>query len=113
MVELKNIKQIFNRWNISKLTGGANRKRDLFNTARDWKIIFSVFVVTVLISALFSIYLFLQTSQGEIFIVHRNNVSLDTINRTLLDDTLSFFENKERRFIEMSENKPRFVDPSL
>lgn len=114
MIGLKNIQHIFKNKNGNWFSSRVSQKKDLLNASRDWEIIFSVFIAFILVSALFSVYLFLQINKGEIFTVRQNgNVSLDTINRTLLEDTLLFFENKQQRFIEMNKNKPRFVDPSL
>lgn len=114
MFGIKKIKSLFKNDENHKSIRFSKKKQSLTNIKRDWSVILLVFSLLVIISLVFSIYLFSQISKGEIFIVHLEKTDgIEAIDKELLQKTLSFFEDKENRFNELRENKPIFVDPSL
>ena len=91
-----------------------NKIRNRFNMRTIWKKIFILFIVINVIVVIISSYLFFKINYGEIFLVDSNtNVSIETVNRTLLLDTINFFEIKEKEFDNLKTNKVNLVDPSL
>ncbi|MDP6387962.1 MAG: hypothetical protein QGG63_01670 [Candidatus Pacebacteria bacterium] len=79
-----------------------------------WKIIILVFMVLNIGIIAFSSYLFFQINDGDIFTVEQDiMISVETIDRTLLRETLSSFEEMERELEDLRERRSRIVDPSL
>jgi len=88
--------------------------RSVTHPTRDWKIILGAFTALNIVIIILSTFLFLQINKGEIFLVDSTSPStVDSIDKVLLKETLSFFEEKERVFESLKRNKPTLVDPSL
>lgn len=79
---------------------------------RDWLILFIVFLVVLIGIILFSVYLFLEINRGELYTLSSaSSQKLDTIDRTLLTETLTSFEEKARRFSKTIDNPPNIPIP--
>ena len=92
----------------------SNKRKGVFDENKIWKIILSIFIFINVGVVVFSWYLFLQISGGDIFNIKESTaVSVETIDRKLLSDTVISFEDKVREFEGLKDNKPRVVDPSL
>ena len=114
MLGINKIKSLMKKVEGPTFVGHFKREQSLTNVKRDWGIMMSVFLLFVVASLIFSVYLFSQISRGEIFVVQFNNTEgVETIDKNLLQETISFFDNKEERFNELRDNTPSFVDPSL
>ena len=114
MLGLNKIKSLIKKVEGPTFVGRLKREQSLTNVKRDWGIMLSVFVLLVGASLMFSVYLFSQISRGEIFVVQFDNTGdVETIDKNLLQETISFFDNKEERFNELRDSPPSFVDPSL
>ena len=88
--------------------------RSVTHPTRDWIIILGTFATLNIIIIILSTFLFLQINKGEIFLVEAVSSSkVDSIDKVLLEETLSFFKEKERVFESLKRNKPVLVDPSL
>ena len=97
---------------LQKATGGT-WKRLLFSPARAWRLLLMVFVISTVLSALFSAYLFFGIREGDVFRVQTESVAnVETINRQLLDKTLLLIETRRATFEELKQERPAFVDPS-
>ncbi|PIT96843.1 hypothetical protein COT82_00955 [Candidatus Campbellbacteria bacterium CG10_big_fil_rev_8_21_14_0_10_35_52] len=105
-----NIKNFFKKRN-------KKTKRYEYNISsaeRIWKIIFTIFILLNIAIAVFSGYLFFQINDGEIFKTGIDeSFIINTIDRTILRDTLSLFEEKAFRFEELEKNNVIIADPSL
>jgi type II secretory pathway component PulC len=90
------------------------KKHYLINASTDWHMLLIIFIIVTIVAVSFSVYLFMQINKGEIFVVKQDeSVLSDSIDRTLLKETLSLYEEKSRNFEELKINRPSVVDPSL
>ena len=84
------------------------------DNAKTWKMILLIFAGVNVGVIAFSWYLFSQISVGGIFSIKKDNtVSVETINRGLLSDTITSFERKKNSFERLKTTKPDVVDPSI
>jgi hypothetical protein len=110
MTNSKKIKDFFS--NIKKRR--MSKARNGFNVSVVWKRIFLLFVVVNIIVIAVSVYLFFQINSGGIFRVEQDTViSVDSINRALLRDTIDSFEQKKLEFERLKTKESSVVDPSL
>lgn len=92
---------------------GVWRKHMHSKIYRHWEIMLLTFIVINIFQLGFSLYIFLQINEGGIFLVEQNQeVRIDTIDRTVLQELLSSFEIKDVLFEERSIHPPRLSDPS-
>src|SRR3989344_4058551 len=90
---------------LQKATGGT-WKRLLFSPARAWRLLLMVFVISTVLSALFSAYLFFGIREGDVFRVQTESMAnVETINRQLLDKTLLFIETRRTTFEELKQSR--------
>lgn len=88
--------------------------KDNLDANRIWKIMIMIFIIINLSIVVLSWFLFLRINSGEIFIITQDSqVSIDTINRNLLHDTISSFEEMSDEFEELKIKKLNILDPSL
>jgi len=107
----KNITKIFNKKNKQR---GRNFGAHISDPKYAWNIIVCMFVVINISLMAFSGYLFLKISSGDIFKIESDvSVMIDTIDRTLLRDTLEVFEKKEIELEELKKKRPSVIDPSF
>ena len=91
-----------------------NWKKEYPDKNKVWKSILLIFTIINVCVIIFSWYLFFQISNGGIFNIKQDiNVSVETINRKLLKDTITAFEIKENEFEKLKVSGPGVVDPSL
>ena len=109
-MESKKIKNFFKN-RIKKIHAS---KEQGFDENKSWKMLLVAFTVVKVGVIIFSSYLFFRINSGEIFIVKQDTaISVDTINRTLLKDTIESFEKKAIEFEQLKTNRPDVIDPSL
>lgn len=86
----------------------------ILNAKHAWKITVYVFTVINIGVIAFSVYLFLQINEGDIFKSEQDiSVTVDTIDRKLLSETLESFEKMEDELRELKNKRPSVIDPSL
>ncbi len=89
-------------------------RREGFNPQRDWKIIFSVFILLFIISIAFNGFLFLQLRDGKIF---KSGVDIPEYEKLIdeerLDETLEYFDGRQERFNAIRRSGVSSFDPSL
>ncbi len=79
----------------------------------DWRLLLASSFVVLLMLAAFSFYLFIQISKDEIFISQTEEVIIiDTLNRSLLNETLDAFREKASRLKEIQRKRPKVIDPT-
>lgn len=84
------------------------------NPSRDWRIVFSVFIVVLICLSVFSAYLFYATYRGDIFkIAQIDTVVLESLSRDSLDKVVSLFETKKDKLRTLERVAPAIADPSL
>lgn len=112
MVNSKKIKDFFDE-NIKRRR--INKIGNRFNMSKIWNIILTLFVIVNIVIIAISSYLFFQIKEGEIFLVERDtSISIETINRTLMSDTIELFNMKAREFKSLKAvSKSKVIDPSL
>ncbi len=92
----------------------ANRTPSRPRVYRHWEMVLVSFSILNILLIGFSVYLFLQVSEGDIFLVEQSQeVRIDTIDRTLLEELLVSFEIKEALFEDRQITPPRIPNPSL
>ena len=106
--------------NITKFFKKKNRQHGtgiavyISNPKHAWKTIIYVFVVLNIGIIFFNGYLFLEISDGDIFKIEQDVIiKIDTIDRTLLRETLEVFDGMEMELEELKKNRPSIIDPSL
>ena len=82
------------------------------NPPRDWKILVALFVVAIIASLAFHMYVFFIDSSDR-YIPEDGPIFGRTIDRDGLERAIAFFMEKERLFEELQANRPSVVDPSL
>lgn len=111
MLDNKKIKTFFKSRIKNRHTNKLHYHLDV---SKIWRKILLIFIVANAIIIGFNVYLFLQINSGEIFIVENNEtISVKTIDRALLRNTIDLFEIKEIEFDNLKNNKPKIIDPSL
>lgn len=109
--ENKKIKDFF-RSRMKKIHKNGNR--DNLDANRVWKITIIIFITINLCVIVLSLYLFFQINKGEIFnIAQDSQISVDTISRDLLRDTISSFEKMSSEFEELKTKRLNVIDPSI
>jgi len=89
-----------------------NTRDGVTNARRDWLVLFLFFVLVLLGAVFFSVYLFLEINRGELYASPPSSGrQLETIDRAVLKETLSSFEEKARRFEVYVENPPAIPNP--
>lgn len=81
---------------------------------RDWVALFAIFVVLIVISLAFSLFLLLQVQRSEFATVEQGEMqAIDTIDSVLLEEILDVFKKKEQTFNELKSTSPQLTDPSV
>lgn len=108
----KKIKSFFSKSSEKKR---INKIRNGFNMSKIWNIMLVSFTFAIVVIVVVSLYLFFQISSGEIFLVEqKTSVSVRTINRTLMQETIDSFDTKAREFKSLkSTSRSKVIDPSL
>ena len=79
---------------------------------RHWLLLLLIFVVLSTAMLLFSLYLFLQINEGDIFLVDpQEQVSLDTIDRAKLERVIDMFKERSVLFEARKTTVPSTPDP--
>ena len=104
----KSLKKQFSRGRLSFW-----ESRDgLIHARRDWLIMFLLSLVAFVGVIFFSFFLFLEINKGDLYVVAAGSGQrIETIDRTLLAETLDSFEIKARRFSELTEHPPSIPSP--
>ena len=80
----------------------------------DWQVLLFSESLLVFILAIFAFYFYIQIYQGKIFNPSDDGkTSQVSIDKNLLEKTVSDVKSREARFNEIKENKLNFPDPSL
>lgn len=89
-------------------------KREEINPARDWKISIIFFVILSIAAIAFNAYIYMKINKGGFFITSgKDEVLIESINRSELENVINFYEIKEKKFQENKSKKPDTVDPSI
>lgn len=84
------------------------------NNVKTWKIMFLIFIFINMCMIGFSWYLFLQINDNGIFNIKQDNtVSVETIDRELLNDINTSFKSKKDGFEKLKTDTLSVIDPSL
>lgn len=79
----------------------------------DWRLILVSNFIILIIFIVFSFYLFIQISEDDIFISEvEDGALIDSLNRSLLNDTLDDFREKSSFFEGIQNNRPKVIDPT-
>lgn len=110
-MSLDKIKKFFTRKSMRKIDYKNNV---ITNPERDWKILLAVFATLICLVIIFSFYLFAQINKGELFTVkYGKSTTAETIDKSLLNEIISFFEERQQNFDKLKNNRPKIIDPSL
>ena len=107
-MNFESLKKHFSRSRLSfwEARGG------LIHAQRDWLVMFSLFVVVLIGVTFFSVYLFLEINKGDLYVVSASStVRVETINRSLLNETLATLEERALRFSGLTERPPAIPSP--
>jgi len=81
---------------------------------QDWRTLVIVSCIVVLVFLFFSVSIFRQVNKGEFFMsLKKEEVRVDSIDRTALKNTLDAFANKKLLFQNLRFHPLHFDDPSL
>ena len=84
------------------------------NPHKHWVIILSVFMVSVLLLIVFSLFLLYEIKNDKFFQgAKKETVNTNTINKTLFDRVTKDFDNKSQMTEGLKTNPPVLPDPSL
>lgn len=101
---------------FKKITKKSTTKglKAAYNPLRDWEILLAVFTVITLVLAGLSGYLFWKINQGDIFQSDTQvTIAETTLNEALITETVTHFEAKKARLIELDGTPIVAPDPSL
>ena len=105
---------IFDRLKLHPTAGSALlADHRLMSPVRDWYVLLVVFL-TILICVLgLGAYLFLGVNRGELLFSNRtsNAVTIDTIDRSALRETLLYFEGQASEFATLRAKAPVVPSP--
>jgi hypothetical protein len=80
----------------------------------DWKLIVISFFILSFVAIAGNVYLFLEINSGGLFVSSTiTATSSEVVSKKNLEDTVSFFNNRQARLDDLKKNKPNFPDPSL
>lgn len=102
-----------NNFLIKKLTNAISNFFKI-NPHRHWMVLLYMFLVSILILILISLYLLYEIKNEQIFqvtIEQNNNQTL--LKEDLLKKTTETYDIKSKRLIEMKNNFSSYNDPSL
>lgn len=78
----------------------------------DWQVVVYVFLVLNVFSIGMSVFIYQHIDTGEIFLVDKKEpVSIRTVNRFELEQTVRFFEEKQARFDALKRWEFSTADP--
>ena len=93
---------------------GNGYKREEINPRRDWTIFIIIFVILSIAVIAFNAYIYMKINKGGFFITSsKDEILIESINRSDLENVINFYEIKEKKFQENKSKKPDTVDPSL
>lgn len=80
----------------------------------DWKMMVVGFILLSAVAIAGNFYLFWQISNSS-FSADSSTVapSQDTVSKKNLEDTVTFFKNRQARLLDLQTNKPSAPDPAL
>ena len=108
----KKVQKKFNLKSLAFWRRGRRRAEPDLNKV--WLYILASFVLIGAIILTLHFYLFVKISGNEIFLpAVREKPTVETIDRTELQNTLDFFEERERNFNNLRHNRPATVDPAV
>lgn len=84
------------------------------NPQRDWYILLSLFVIFIILIAVYGFFSFLKINNyQDIFVANGSQESYtETINRSELLGVLKEYEQKEKDMEKMKAIRPDFIDPA-
>lgn len=104
----KSLKEQFSRDRLSFWEA----RDGLIHAQRDWLIMFFFSLVAFVGVIFFSFFLFLEINKGDLYVITAGSGQrIETIDRTLLAETLDSFEIKAIRFSELTEHPPSIPSP--
>src|SRR3989344_6935788 len=105
-LQLKNI-----HFGFMQKGGDAEFGRD---PRRDWRLLFSAFLLLNFLSVVFSIYIYARINDGEIFLVEKKETApVATLDRAQLEKTLALFAEREERRKEFIRKGISSPDPAV
>lgn len=79
---------------------------------RDWQAVFIAFLLLNLVSVALNLFVYERINKGEFFLVDKQEpVTVGTVNRFDLEKTVSFFEEKRRKFESLKAKPLSIPDP--
>ena len=99
--------------NLTNLFGKFQKSNRPLNTEKHWLVILVIFFVLNLFSIGWHLYFFWKIQTGEFFIGEKTPVvSVNTIDRAVLEETLEFYRLKDERLRSFLNAPIQSVDPS-
>lgn len=79
---------------------------------RDWVIALILFLILSFLMTLVDYLIYKKVENKEFFAIESyRSVSVKTLNRSKLEETVDFFEEKEERFQNLLNQDPDYIDP--
>jgi len=88
-------------------------KQPLTNPHFMWHIILAITLLLLLILGIWSSYIFTSVQREEFLTESVINSKLDIIDQKVLEDIISYYTQKGKKFDEIRDNPARFIDPSI
>ena len=105
---LEKIKKFFSR------EENINKKKKLITAYNNWKIIIILFLISNILIAMWSFYLFIKINKEEVsFLETSGLIWVDRIDKDKLLEVVQIFEDKKKHLKELSDERPKISDPSL
>ena len=80
----------------------------------DWKILFNIFLILILLVSFLGIYMFVGVANGDIFVVDKSPVvEAKNLDTNILQSTISYYESRAAKLEALKTNKNLLVDPSI
>lgn len=109
--KMKNFKKNIRKFFIKEY--GVFEPKEI-NPSRDWVIVIAFFILSSIVAVSFGVYAYRKINRGGFFgKPNREEVSIETIDRSELVKAVEFYEMKEKIFQEVKSKKLEIIDPSL
>jgi len=87
--------------------GGLHINPDIY-----WGLTLAIAFILALIFVIFGFYLFAKINK-ELTMIEPNNVEVETINKSKIDETLEYFSSREKKSSGIINSPSPVIDPSL
>jgi hypothetical protein len=100
----KNIKEVFDK----------DKSKIFISPFRDWSLLLFCFFISLIAVGVASFYFFIQINKEQVFSMEMEvKEEVEILDVEKLKSTIKIFDEKQKLFDELSQQKPDIIDPAL